>query len=61
MEKPNFQEDLKRAIDGKGLTIPSFADKTGVSSNAVLKWLKGSSFPKADKWAAIKRPLGSGK
>lgn len=53
-----FLVALERAIEGKGFTPKSFSVKVGVSGNAVLKWIKEDSFPRADKWQVIKQHSG---
>ena len=60
-----FRKLVTKALQDKGLTVPQFAEKIGVSQSAVYAWLtektdsnsKNHYKPKADKLLAISKEL----
>ena len=56
--KEKFSTALNMAIEKNGLNPTAFSDKIGVSPNSVLKWIRGETFPKPDKWQMILGEIG---
>lgn len=46
------------ALDRAGISATEFADSVDLSPNAVLKWIRGETFPRSKMWGLIKSRLG---
>lgn len=54
--RERFAENLRELA--KDRQAHEIASRAGVTTDAVLKWLRGETLPDLDKWPALARAIG---
>jgi len=53
-----FGQRLEQLATEAGLTTAEFADRAGVTEDAIRRYFRGADVPRLDRWPEIARALG---